>query len=73
MAALIPVPPMSTPIARGSPKLMRLDAWLTMVCELYAVYAILQGDTTMAEGDRARMPIPPLLLLTAKEQNSVCE
>src|SRR5215472_4979171 len=59
MPALIPVPPMSTPIARGSPKLV-LDSWLTMVCELYPLCAILLGDIAMAEDGRATRPSSPL-------------
>ena len=60
MPALIPVPPMSTPIARGSPKLM-LDSWLTMVCELYPLCAILLGDIAMAEDGRASRPTSALM------------
>src|SRR5579864_3636547 len=42
MAAFIPVPPTSTPMAWAS-SISRLRSWVTMVCELYPLCAILLG------------------------------
>jgi len=49
IAALIAVPPISTPIASGSPESALVSLSLTMVCALYRFCAILLGNMAVAE------------------------
>lgn len=72
MAALIPVPPMSTPIARNSPESVLREFSLKMVCALYRLYAILLGHVGMIE-IRARENAVVFALLAAREQETIGE